>query len=279
MRVTNQHIYAAMCDIRNGSCQLDVDLEYEQLVKQKRVAIVGPAKTTLGTKQGPLIDSYDVVVRFNEAIEHLPVTGSLADDIGTKADILYCNQVILRDNILKLPGLSQQKFIKACNEVGVKYIVCTNNGLSYDNLGEPQPCCDVQDNKVISDFKRFLSQYDMRTKFRLVYSPSAVLRTWMQGYCGRTGFIAILDLLSFDIASLYITGMTFYHGGGHLFSWSSAELHPLKNSDGTWATSASTPGHNSYVELALMPMLARCFGQKLAFDEPLRRLIEGSRHG
>ena len=276
MNITNQHVYAALCHLRDGSHRLDTDPAYGHLVQNKRVAIVGPATTTLGTHQGPLIDSYDLVVRFNDAIAHLPMTGSLADDIGTKADILYCNQTILRENILEQKGLSHAQCRQVCDEVGVKYFVCTNNGLSFGSTGTPQPSCDVQDKTVIADFQRWLSQHRMRPKLRVVYAPSALLIQWLQGYCGRTGLIAIVDLLSFDIAHLYITGMTFYHGGGHLYPQGSAELHPLKNRDGTWASSQSTPGHNSYVELVFMRMLAQCFRHKLTLDEHLRKLVDSN---
>jgi hypothetical protein len=63
-----------------------------------------------------------------------------------------------------------------------------------------------------------------------------------------------------------------------MISWyGSAELHPLKNRDGTWASSTSTLGHNAYLEVALMRLLARCFRQQLTLDEHLRRLVESSR--
>jgi hypothetical protein len=35
--------------------------------------------------------------------------------------------------------------------------------------------------------------------------------------------------LSFEISHLHVMGMTFYHGGGHLFPESPGDLHPLKN--------------------------------------------------
>jgi hypothetical protein len=275
MSITNHHIYAALCHLRDGAYQRDTDPAYAHLVQHKRVAIVGPATTTLGTRQGALLDSYDLVVRFNDTIDHLPITGSLADDIGTRTDILYCNQTILREHILEQKGLSHAQFRQVCDEVGVKYVVCTNNGLSFASTGAPQPACDVQDKTVITDVQRLLSQHGMRTRLRLVYAASALLIEWLGGYVGRTGLVAMVDLLSFDIAHLYITGMTMYHGGGHLFPQGSAELHPLKNRDGTWASSASTLGHNSYLELALLRLLAECFHAKLALDDHLRLLVDG----
>lgn len=271
---SNQRIYSELCDIRAGKLQLGQDTDYGQLLKNKSVAVVGPARTLLGKKQGQLIDSYDIVVRFNDFFECLPVVPSLADDIGIKADILYCNQVILRKNILEEKGVSNKEFIKICKEVDIKYFVCTNNSLSFEITGESAPSCAIEDRQLIHDFERFLSQHEMKTKFRLVYTASHLLSKWLQGNWGRTGFIAILDLLGFDISRLYITGMTFYHGGGHLFAPNSFELHPLKNRDGTWAKDRSGLGHNSYLELDLMRLFVQCFHHKLEVDEDLLMLLE-----
>lgn len=270
----HKQIPSEMSDIRNGLLRLDPHPAYEQLLKNKSVAIVGPARTMLGKKQGRMIDTYDIVVRLNEVFEHLPVTPSLGDDIGTRVDIIYCNQVILKKNILKQEGVSHEKFIKICDDAGIRYFVCTNNSLSFENTGKPSPSCDKQDKLVISDFKQFLSRHGMKTRFRLVYTASEILKGWLQGNWGRTGFIAVLDLLGFDISRLYVTGMTFYHGGGHLFSSDPIELHPLKNRDGTWARSHTGLGHNSYLELDIMRLLVRCFRPKLEVDEDLLMLLE-----
>ncbi len=267
-----QQIHSEMSTIQGGLFRFESDREYEKLLKNKRVAVVGPARTLIGSKQGRFIDSHDVVVRFNDAIEQLPVSSSLSDDIGTKADILYCNQVILRKSILQ-QGISHKQFARICHEVGIQYLVCTNNSLSFDKKGSPSPTCDRRDEHIVSDFKNFLVHHRIKLGFRIVYTASEMLIRWMNGNFGRTGFVAILDLLHFDIRSLYVTGMTFYHGGGHLFSTSSSELHPLKNRDGTWARDNSGLGHNSYMELELMKLMAQCFQNKLEVDKDLASLL------
>ena len=246
-------------------------------MKGKRVAVVGSSATTLGSGQGRAIDSYDLVVRFNDAIEHMPFENGRAEDIGTRADIIYSNQVVLRENIHNHRGLSSERLIGVCGEVGVKYVVCTNNGLSYDNTGTPNRTCSRGDEHVIDDCRRFFHGNGTTPGFRLVRAASEVLGRWLQGNFGRTGFVAIVDLLSFDVSRLYITGMTFYHGGGHLFPQSAEDLHPLKNRDGTWARDRSGLGHDSYLELDAMRVLARCFRRRLALDEPLQQLLNQSR--
>jgi hypothetical protein len=271
----NQQIYTELSDLRAGSLKLDPDQEFARLLDNKSVAVVGPARTLIGKKQGRFIDSHDIVVRFNDVFEHLPFVHDLAEDIGTKADVLYCNQVILRNNILKEKTISRKQFARICDDVGIKYIVCTNNSLNYTMTGEPSPACEKPYRNLVFDFEEFLNVHGMKTKFRLIYAASKLLNKWLQGNFGRTGFIAIVDLLGFNISRLYITGMTFYHGGGHLFSSNSVELHPLKNRDGSWARDDAGLGHNSYLELGLMRMLIRTFGRKITVNEDLsQRLAE-----
>ena len=112
-------------------------------------------------------------------------------------------------------------------------------------------------------------------RIRVVHAASRMLNRWLQGHFGRTGFVALADLLTFDVRHLYVTGMTFYHGGGgHLFPQSAEDLHPLKNRDGTWARDRSGLGHDSFLELQAMQVLARCFRHRLTLDEPLQRLLD-----
>ena len=93
----------------------DADPEFERLLKGKRVIIVGPSRTSLGTGQGDAIDGYDIVVRFNDAIEHMPFTGRFADDLGTRADIIYCNQVFLRKRVVSHGGISAEQLVSVCD--------------------------------------------------------------------------------------------------------------------------------------------------------------------
>ena len=137
------HLQALLPNGRRRTRNLDADPAYERLLKGRRVAVVGSSATTVGTRQRRVIDSYDLVVRFNDAIEHMPFHGSRADDIGTRADIIYSNQEVLRENILNHRGIAPERLVSVCAEVGVKYFVCTNNGLSHTNTGTPSPTCEI----------------------------------------------------------------------------------------------------------------------------------------
>ena len=57
-----------------------------EFLKNKSVALVGPAKYMSGSNYGVEIDSHDVVVRINRGIESIK---SYGDDIGKRTDIYY----------------------------------------------------------------------------------------------------------------------------------------------------------------------------------------------
>jgi len=239
----------------------DIDPGFSRLVGGKTVAVVGPARTLIGNRNGPHIDSHDLVVRFNDAGD-LPSRPDLVADIGSRTDILYCNQVILR-----------RALANGATWDGLAYVVCTNNSLSFTTDGRPEPTCDPQDREVIRRLAAALARQGSTTRWRVVRAASEELSRQLHGHWPRTGLVGIADLLSFGVERLFITGMTFYHGGGHLLMPASHELHPLKNRDGTWARSPSGVGHDSYRELEVMRRLAQEHRGVLELDPALQALL------
>ena len=239
----------------------DTDPAFSRLVSGKTVAVVGPARTLVGKKRGQHIDSHDLVVRFNDAGD-LPTRPELVPDIGSRTDILYCNQVILRHALAG--GASWD---------GLAYVVCTNNSLSFTADGRPEPMCDRQDRDVMTRLAAALAGQGSTTRWRVVRAASEELSRQLHGHWPRTGLVGIADLLSFGVGRLCVAGMTFYHGGGHLLMPAAHELHPLKNRDGTWARSPSGVGHDSYRELEVMRAFVRTYGGVLEVDETLAALL------
>jgi hypothetical protein len=270
MSVDRDTVLSELESVKSGSLKLDFDPDYDGLLKRKRVAIVGPAETLIGTGRGDLLDSYDLVVRFNTVIEYLPFSVELARDIGTRTDILYSNNEVLMEGIVGRKLISHEKWAEVCERVGIKYVVGANNDFRHATGEALRPCYSERER-----FQRFLDEHGIETRFRMLFHISDTATRFLAGHVGRTGFLAIFDLLSFDLAELYITGMTFYHKGGHLFLKDRApELHPLKDHRGE-SPKDNSPGHNSYLELELLRAFSDSFGGKLILDEQLQTLLEG----
>lgn len=260
-------------DLLADLSRLELDSAYQQLLQGKNVIVVGPAQTLLGTKQGPMIDAYDLVVRFNTVIEHLPFSDELAKDIGSRTDILYSNNDVLIEGVLGQKRISREQFALMANELEIKYVIDTNNDFSFpaSDAATPQSHADQQ------ELQRFFYEKNIRSQFRMLFSLPDLVKRWMNGFVGRTGFLALVDLLRYDLNRLHITGMTFYHSGGHLFLKDSIhELHPLGNHRGELPPSPEILGHNSYLELEIMKVLARHFPDRLAMDNELLALLKDS---
>ncbi len=62
----------------------EINEEFKNFVKNKKVAIVGNGPQELGTNNGEKIDNYDVVIRFNDATKYK----NNIEDYGSKTNIL-----------------------------------------------------------------------------------------------------------------------------------------------------------------------------------------------
>lgn len=249
----------------------DGDAGFARLVNARRLAIVGPARTLRDKRQGPLIDSFDLIVRFNETFTVVGPGSAWAGDYGTRTDIVYANQVILR----KLLGnhAARRRFVDRCRALDLKYLVCTNNSGSYTATGDPAPSCPLADAHVCRDVASLLGDEGLPARCRVVTAVPALLRAWMGGQVPRSGFVGMVDLMLLDAARVYVTGATFYHAGGHILADEAEALHPLRNRDGSWARDASGVGHDSYLECEIMRVLARAFHARLGVDEDLLKIL------
>lgn len=149
--------------------------------------LVGPAATLKGQGYGEFIDSHDVVVRLNHA---WPLPQSMAEDIGTRIDVLYHNLNPRNQRILP-------RHVARMRKDGLKWMVSSHpaNRIRYRRR-----------------HRRFRRANKGRLRFRAI--PGGLKRRLKRrvGF-PNSGMVAIADLLRFPIASLYVTGFSFYTTG------------------------------------------------------------------
>ena len=164
--------------------------KYEQLfvdfIKDKCIALVGPAQSIIGTNKGDIIDKFDLVVRLNKSI---PLPQSLKDDIGMRTDIIY-NSL----NTSDFPGENKLS-PKLHKKYGVKF-VCSSYPFNH--------------NIFHDDITNYVYKYKFELPLKVMNDFKFRNFEKVLGTRPYTGTCAIMDLLSYPIKYLYITGLDFY---------------------------------------------------------------------
>ncbi len=165
--------------------------EYEKLfcefVRDKCIALVGPAQSILETRKGDVIDKFDLIVRLNKS---LPLPSDLKDDIGTRTDIIY-NSL----NTSDFPGQNNLN-PKLYKKYGVQF-VCSSYPFNHQIFHD--------------DILNYVHRYKFELPLKVMNDMKFKKFEQSLGTRPYTGTCAIMDLLSYPIKYLYITGLDFYH--------------------------------------------------------------------
>lgn len=159
-----------------------IEKDYANYLKGKRVVIVGPAPYMNRLFLGNLIDSYDVVVRLNVA---LPLHPLAYHCFGRKTNILYHS----------MSEESGRDFSSLVEGWGLDYL------------------CSSYPNKrwyTVANI-RFLSKGE-NIAFRIMPTRGWKKLLWHLDSTPNTGTMAIVDLLRYNIAELFIAGFSFEMG-------------------------------------------------------------------
>ena len=169
---------------------------YAEIIRDKTIALVGPASYLENSKWGKEIDSYDLVIRINRGIE---LIDNYSSDIGLRTDILYSCLIEDPENAGIIdPILFSEKY-------NLKFICTTpfSNLKSFFNKNDIHPMADKDKFKTLSKLipSRIISH-------RYWESFSKELETRP-----TTGYISIFDILKFRPKKIKIFGFSFYSTG------------------------------------------------------------------
>lgn len=158
---------------------------YGEFLKGKKVALVGPAPHILGSKQKDIIDSYDLVARIGKAFK---MPEEISEDAGTKIDILY--NVLNDSDGSRAAGILDPDKLKD----QIKWMCSSNGHFLKCRMRE---AVFIRKNQGKVPFHTIDREYHKGIQQQI--------GGWL-----NSGFVAILDLLYYDIVELYITGITFF---------------------------------------------------------------------
>jgi hypothetical protein len=174
------------------------DESIRSFFKGKRVAIIAPSPSVRETANGDEIDKYDIVVRVNKNWKY---NSDLNQYVGKRTDIVY--NCINPDP--ECGGIIDFDYVKN----NLKYIaisVPTINDKSHrDGM--------FHNNTVINYYNKFIKSNNNRCKYYIVNKNLYNMYDNILKSRPNTGFMAILDILSYDVKELYIKGFTFFKDG------------------------------------------------------------------
>lgn len=164
------------------------DTQYNDLLKDKKVIIVGPSPSLVGSGKGKEIDDYDIVVRVNKGF---PIEEGLESDLGSRTDIHYhC--------LHTSPECCGDIFYKEMKEADV-FVSC------------PYPKWISNFHGDVTRFERDNKKWDLG--FHVLDTDYYLGIADMLGTRANSGTLTILDLLCYDVKELHITGFTWFRDG------------------------------------------------------------------
>lgn len=149
-------------------------MKWEEYIRDKHIAFIGPSPIMVGRKLGEIIDRYDIVVKTNGAVDLESL--DYYRDYGKRIDVLYTNNQFYREMTSSLTNLKEK---------GVKFLrmkTCKPEHLKSFNQDQPTEIINRSMIKVNSK----------------VTSP-------------LMGCYIITDLLDHAPASLTLYGFDFYN--------------------------------------------------------------------
>jgi hypothetical protein len=160
------------------------------MVKNKRVAVVGPSPHIIGEKLGSHIDSFDIVIRINE----FGLSSQLYEDYGSKTDIIFLALHENSSNIYK-------EMIRKYDLSTLNLAVCVHHEFNL------QPYTVREKSLSIFEYYQDLK---LDTKFEHLGDEKFFKRCKTFNCYPSTGSAAVYELLECGVKELYVTGVSFY---------------------------------------------------------------------
>jgi hypothetical protein len=168
---------------------ISIESNYKDYLKNKRVVIVGPADYV---DNNDLINEYDVIVRVNKG--HSMIN---TNKHGNRTDVLY-----------HVVNQHEENGGKISEDDSIKHIRFTYPVLdlfdnsTFLNIGTIRDYLEIYHNKKLYD--------KISNKLSIIEENKYLEFEKLCGSRPNSGLCAILDILSFDIKELYITGFTLF---------------------------------------------------------------------
>lgn len=168
---------------------------FKDFIKNKNVAIVGPAAYMMNHDFGHEIDDHDIVVRINRSYESVE---KFSVNVGSRTDVLYSCMIEKQANAGKIDPY----FLK---ELGIKHI-CVPPSSNMKGLSNETRFHDLIDLEKVKALNELIPVRLVDHHFHNDLAIKVECRP-------NTGYMAIYDLIRMEPKNLSIYGFSFYLDG------------------------------------------------------------------
>lgn len=169
---------------------------FEDYIKDKSIALVGPASYMVGSGHGNEIEQHDVVIRLNRGIE---LVENYPNDIGTRTDVLY-------SCLIEKPGnAGPYQPMELRDKYGVKVVVAPPHS-DFQGIAHTTRLHELVDSAKAKELSELLNLRIVGHKFHTAMAKSVKCKP-------NTGFMAIYDILRYKPSKLSLYGFSFYLDG------------------------------------------------------------------
>lgn len=222
--------------------------QYNNYLKGKRVAIVGPSKHILLETNGSKIDEYDVVIR----LKWLPMKGfnTYKDFVGDETHVMY-SSVVNHQADYDVLAKTSIKFTRhpEC-KLGIKLENKMYYGILATSYTSEQYAYILKDYATENGYgKNRVANINSKSSYNV----------WPQ-----LGFNAIMESIASDAKEVYITGFTMYHGGGHMLQKNKPASH----------NKTIVEKHNGLLEILMLIDVIKHTNKKVVLDSVLNKILQ-----
>lgn len=168
---------------------------FKDFIKNKNVAIVGPAAYMMNHDFGLEIDEHDAVVRINRSYESVE---KFSANVGSRTDVLYSCMIEKQANAGKI----DPHFLR---DLGIKH-VCVPPSSNMKGLSRETRFHDLIDLEKVKSLNELIPVRLVDHHFHNDLAIKVDCRP-------NTGYMAIYDLIRMEPKNLSIYGFSFYLDG------------------------------------------------------------------
>jgi hypothetical protein len=171
-------------------------MNYLEFIKNRTVAIVGPAQYMMGKKLGEEIDNHDIVVRINRSIESC---NNFSSDIGERTDVLYSCMIEKPENAGKI---NIEDWVKK----NISFICVPPKSTMSGVASSSSQISDSANYKKFIATKNKINTRIIDAQLNNKIANEVKCRP-------NTGYLSIFDILAHTPSKLSLYGFSFYLDG------------------------------------------------------------------